>query len=235
MSLFADRSHDAADRGRSSVPSRPPLVLLRGERRPGAGRKVVPPPLGMSSTEGAERDAANSEASRVLEQVVGKFSGMLSATAARHRLDPAERDALTQELRLRLWRALKDNEAISSVSATYVQRATMSAALDLLRRRREREQALPDDDFSPSPAMRSSEHADVLLEASDVAQAVERALLVLPESRRAVVRLHLRGYEREEIGALLGWSEAKTRNLLYRGLEDLRNELTRMGFGPEAR
>jgi len=82
--------------------------------------------------------------------------------------------------------------------------------------------------------LRSSERADTLLEVSDVAQAVERALLVLPESRRAVVRLHLRGYDREEIASLLGWSEAKTRNLLYRGLDDLRTELTRLGFGPEA-
>jgi RNA polymerase sigma factor (sigma-70 family) len=240
MQSHADRSADRPpEQGRSTVPARPPLVLLRGERRPEAGRKVAPPPLGMSSfppPEGAEEwDATGSEASRVLEQVVAKFRGMLGAAAARHRLDPTERDALTQELRLRLWHALKDAATIGSVSATYVQRATMSAALDLLRRRRDREQALPDDDFSPAPALRSSERADVLLEASDVAQAVERALLVLPESRRAVVRLHLRGYERDEIGTLLGWSEAKTRNLLYRGLEDLRNELTRLGFGPEAK
>jgi RNA polymerase sigma-70 factor (ECF subfamily) len=110
----------------------------------------------------------------------------------------------------------------------------MSAALDLLRRRREREHTLPDDDYSAARTLHSSERADVLVEASDVAQAVERALQILPETRRAVVRLHLRGYEREEIGHLLGWSEAKTRNLLYRGLDDLRNELTRMGFGPEA-
>ncbi len=231
-------SGSSLERSHSSVGGRPPLVLLRGERRPDAGREVEPPPLRMSSSlppDSEDWGAAGGESSRVLEQVVAKFRGLLGAAAARHRLDPTERDALTQELRLRLWRALKDTATIGSVSATYVQRATMSAALDLLRRRRDRELALPDEDFTPSPAMRSSERADVLLEASDVAHAIERALLVLPESRRAVVRLHLRGYEREEIGPLLGWSEAKTRNLLYRGLEDLRNELTRLGFGPEAK
>ena len=42
--------------------------------------------------------------------------------------------------------------------------------------------------------------------------------------------LNLAGYHRNEIAQLLGWSEAKTRNLLYRGLEDLRKELTARGI-----
>lgn len=50
------------------------------------------------------------------------------------------------------------------------------------------------------------------------------------EARRVVVRMHLSGYEREEIIALLGWSDAKVRNLLYRGLQDLRERLTRAGY-----
>jgi len=48
-----------------------------------------------------------------------------------------------------------------------------------------------------------------------------------------VVRMHLAGHPREEIAALLGWSEAKTRNLLYRGMNDLRERLTGMGIGWE--
>jgi RNA polymerase sigma-70 factor (ECF subfamily) len=55
---------------------------------------------------------------------------------------------------------------------------------------------------------------------------------MLAESRRAVVRMHLAGYERHEIGDLLGWTEAKTRNLLYRGLADLREILESWGIGP---
>ena len=53
----------------------------------------------------------------------------------------------------------------------------------------------------------------------------------LPSGRREVVRMYLAGYGREEIGALLGWTEAKTRNLLYRGLENLRQSLTAKGIG----
>jgi RNA polymerase sigma-70 factor (ECF subfamily) len=45
--------------------------------------------------------------------------------------------------------------------------------------------------------------------------------------------MHLAGYPRQEIADLLGWSEAKTRNLLYRGLDDLRSRLTARGIGWE--
>ena len=45
------------------------------------------------------------------------------------------------------------------------------------------------------------------------------------------VRMHLAGYPREEIAKLMGWTEAKTRNLLYRGLADLRERLTAEGIG----
>ncbi|MDP1859779.1 MAG: sigma-70 family RNA polymerase sigma factor [Gemmatimonadaceae bacterium] len=178
---------------------------------------------------------ASGTSSRALERVVTSFRGLLDAASARLRLDPAERDALVQELRIRLWRALGDDGRIGSVSASYIHRTVMSAALDLLRRRRVREQALPDDDYIPAMALRSTDRADVRVETNDLMQAVERALLGLPDSRRAVVRLHLRGYHRDVIARLLGWTEAKTRNLLYRGLDDLRAELARLGYDPEAR
>jgi RNA polymerase sigma-70 factor (ECF subfamily) len=45
--------------------------------------------------------------------------------------------------------------------------------------------------------------------------------------------MYLAGYAREEIGQLLGWSEPKTRNLLYRGMDDLRARLAVRGIGKE--
>ena len=67
------------------------------------------------------------------------------------------------------------------------------------------------------------------LEHSELAAQVERAIDSLQPSRRPVVRMHLMGHSREEIARLLGWSEAKTRNLLYLGLADLRERLLAEG------
>jgi DNA-directed RNA polymerase specialized sigma24 family protein len=52
----------------------------------------------------------------------------------------------------------------------------------------------------------------------------------LPENRRRAVVLHLRGYRTEEIAQRAGWSNAKARNLVYRGLSDLRQRLSAAGF-----
>ncbi len=47
--------------------------------------------------------------------------------------------------------------------------------------------------------------------------------------------MYLAGYSREEVAKVMGWSEAKTRNLLYRGLADLREQLKEMGITWETR
>ena len=69
------------------------------------------------------------------------------------------------------------------------------------------------------------------LEGSELADRVARAIDEIPATRRPAVRMHLAGYPREEIARLMGWTEAKTRNLLYRGLADLRERLTAEGIG----
>jgi DNA-directed RNA polymerase specialized sigma24 family protein len=70
-----------------------------------------------------------------------------------------------------------------------------------------------------------------VLEGSELASKVVQAIEAIPESRRPAVRMHLAGYPREEIASLMGWTEAKTRNLLYRGLADLRERLVQEGIG----
>jgi RNA polymerase sigma-70 factor (ECF subfamily) len=70
---------------------------------------------------------------------------------------------------------------------------------------------------------------DQTLAESELAEQVERAVQSIQPSRRPVVRMHLLGHSREEIAQLLGWSESKTRNLLYRGLADVRERLLAEG------
>ncbi len=55
----------------------------------------------------------------------------------------------------------------------------------------------------------------------------------MPQARRTAVKLYLAGYRREEIARMLQWSEARTRNLIYRGLDELRDRLTALGLAPE--
>jgi RNA polymerase sigma-70 factor (ECF subfamily) len=59
---------------------------------------------------------------------------------------------------------------------------------------------------------------------------VGEAVESLMESRRRVVRLFLLNMTLQEIAIVLNWSEAKTRNLLYRGLDDLKRMLREKGI-----
>jgi RNA polymerase sigma factor (sigma-70 family) len=109
----------------------------------------------------------------------------------------------------------------------------MSATLDLIRRRRARpEEDLEAAESADSPETPAAAGPDALYEQSELGERIDRAVDELDEPRNVVVRLHLSGYHREEIAQLLGWTEPKVRNLLYRGLEDLRASLIERGIGP---
>jgi RNA polymerase sigma factor (sigma-70 family) len=175
-----------------------------------------------------ERDRISEQ----LESLVTRYAGALRSIAARYRLDAPDRDDLVQEVRVRLWRAL-DSERIEAIPASYLYRTATSAALDLIRRRRaSREDAMEDLPALERSVADGAPRPDQSAQLSDLAMQIERAIEAIPESRRRVVRMYLAGYNSTEIGALMGWSEAKARNLLYRGLGDVRERLASVGVAP---
>lgn len=171
--------------------------------------------------------------SAALEHVVQRFAAFIQQTAGRNGLSADEQDAAVQEVRIRLWKALETSENIRSAPASYVYRTTVSAVVDFIRRRRARREEGLDDKGVVEPVAKRSDEADARSHAGDIERAVERALGTLPAARQAVVRLHLVGYDRFEIADLMGWTEAKTRNHLYRSLELMRTQLKREGLDPE--
>lgn len=180
----------------------------------------------------ADRDDTLSPA---LHSLVARFAEMMRGVGARYGLGAADVDELVQEVRIRIWKSRPASELISTVSASYMYRTAVTAALTIIRRRRTKTHAgdEPLDERHESTALAALGPDDHLTQ-SVLVQQVESALSTLPASRLPVVRMYLVGHSREEIADLLGWSEAKVRNLLYRGLDDLRAALAERGVGPEA-
>src|SRR5262249_57108508 len=122
-----------------------------------------------------------------------------------------------QEVRMRLWRSScrPECERTELVSASFVYRVAVSAAVDLLRRRRARgaEQTVALDETQEPIADHSDPARSV--EESELSAQLARAIETITPSRRPVVRMYLAGYSREEVAKVMGWSEAKTRDLLY--------------------
>ena len=172
--------------------------------------------------------------SRALETVLNRFADRVRRVGLRHGLAGKDVDDLVQEVRVRLWKALQNGEKIEAAPASYIYRTAASAALDVLRRRRaRRETPVRVSRVTGEAILGEAPSPEVLMDGAELAERIGEAVGSLPDSRRSVVRMYLAGYGREEIADLLGWTEAKTRNLLYRGLADLRERLTSMGIGPE--
>jgi RNA polymerase sigma factor (sigma-70 family) len=190
---------------------------------------------------GGERPDAppptHDDASNALDTVIDRFGNLMYRVGRSLRLPDADIDEAIQDVRIRLWRALASGEGVDirRLPATYVYRTTMSAMLDLIRRRRSRrESSVESLETQVVPIASAIVAPDAGLEMDDLTRQVAAAIDEITESRRAVVRMYLAGYAREEIAQLLGWSEPKTRNLLYRGMDDLRARLKARGIGTEA-
>jgi RNA polymerase sigma factor (sigma-70 family) len=142
---------------------------------------------------------------------------------------------IEQDARIRLWRAIESEKELED-PASYVYRVGVTATIDAIRRvRARREEQLPDAG-SPENGMHAQlvsdwrSAPDVQAERHEIVDQVRQSLDALADNRRRAVALHLQGLTLEEIGHLLGWSAGKARNLVYRGLHDLRIELRRRGI-----
>lgn len=139
-----------------------------------------------------------------------------------HRVYPAFSDFdlqdIEQEVHIKIWKLLENQKLI--YPATYLYKIASTTAIDVLRRMKFKEQEPISD---ATPEVNSNEKTRL----SDV---LESVLLKLAEARQIAVRFYLQGYSADEISKLMEWSSARARNLLYRGLEDLRRMLKEEGI-----
>lgn len=187
-------------------------------RRPGR--------VGMSSAAGDTRCAF--DLSAALETVLDPFAGRLCAIGARFQLHPAELEELRQEVRLRLWRAIGDGDRIRALAATYLYRTASSSAMDLIRRRRSAGK-IPLDAPESLQLLDSGPSAHDELERAELTAHVDVIIGTIPASRREVVRLYLAGHRVCEIAARFGWTETRVRNLVFRGVAEVRARLRDAG------
>lgn len=152
------------------------------------------------------------EYSRLIRGVVRKVAGVNADRIA----DDAE-----QEILLALWQQVRQDRPIAS-PVSYIYRAAVRETVRLVRavhadRLQRIETARHSPSAEPDPLAR--------LEETRAADRIRAALARLPDDRRRAVQAHLAGLSAEEIGAVTGWSYNRTRNLVAKGLADLRRSL----------
>jgi len=189
---------------------------------------------------------ANKSGSAEVEErfnaVVEEFGVMLRRAIVR--LCPHDKglqfDDIEQEARLRLWRALQDERKVTNY-ASYLYRIAATATIDALRRVQARheeqleiliDQRTDDGDImlAPAPVKDSPER---LAESREAVDKVMSAVAKLPDAQRRAVGMYLQGMTSQDVADLMGWSEPKSRNLVYRGLKELRKSLREEGIDYE--
>lgn len=141
----------------------------------------------------------------------------------RYGLDP---DDIAQEVKLKIWRLLLSEKTIVNYTS-YIRKIVSSSVIDQIRKFR-REEGIYDIEKEKQVAEAELIAGEDFARFRDLEDVLRRAVDGLIESRRQVVKLYLLNLSIPEISSFLKWSPDKTRNLLYRGLADLKNKLKDM-------
>lgn len=135
-------------------------------------------------------------------------------------LDPED---ISQEIKIKIWKILHSEKEIKNYPS-YIRKIINSSVIDLLRKWKREENIFIYERQRKVSESKKDYLADLLSE-DCLRETIGEAVNSLIESRRKVVKLFLLSMTIEEISAYFNWSKDKTRNLLYRGLSDLKKIL----------
>lgn len=160
--------------------------------------------------------------SREYQELLDRFANFINAQIQKfnplhYGLDP---DDIAQDIRFKIWKVLLGEKNISNYPA-YIKKIVDSSVIDQLRKLR-REQRCHNYEKQKRVAERELFYSKELLPRKSLEEQIGKAVESLSDSRRQVVKLYLLNFNIREIALCLNWSPAKTRNLLYRGMNDLR-------------
>ncbi|HEX3130741.1 MAG TPA: RNA polymerase sigma factor [Thermoanaerobaculia bacterium] len=143
---------------------------------------------------------------------------------------------LVQVALLRVLEVHRRSEGNAQLSSSYLRKVAYSALIDEIRRwRRRKEVPLePEGEGIDPAAERATGNPDPEERSGgrEVGDAIRDCLGRMVAPRRSAVVLHLQGHSVPEIGRLMGWDGKKADNLVYRGMNDLRECLGSKGVRP---
>ncbi|MEM7049318.1 MAG: RNA polymerase sigma factor [Acidobacteriota bacterium] len=144
-----------------------------------------------------------------------------------------QEDDLVQVAMLRLVDVVSASEQPRQFNSSYLYKVAYSALVDEIRRlRRRREVALDNDEGEPMPIESQAVNPEGRMAGRQLGDEIADCLKGLIAPRRSAVTLHLHGHNAGETADLLGWGLKQARNLIYRGLADLRTCLLEKGVAP---
>src|SRR6185295_3289508 len=138
---------------------------------------------------------------------------------------------LVQVALVRILELRRKSEHDRDFSSFYLKRVAYSALVDEIRRlERRRESPLDDDEGQPLPLPSPGPDPERLRASRELGAGIRDCLAGLLRPRQLAVTLYLQDVSVVEAARLLGWELKHTRNLVYRGVADLRRCLEGKGL-----
>jgi RNA polymerase sigma factor (sigma-70 family) len=167
------------------------------------------------------------------EQLMARFTQFIRSLVQKYNLhkygiDP---DDICQDVRIKLWKLLCGEKNVINYPS-YIRKIVNSSVIDQLRKIR-KEEAIYSQEKQRQVAEQEQIYGSDLARYKTMEDIIGRAVNSLIESRRQAVKLYLLNLSVQEISDYLNWTVDKTRNLLYRGLADLKRALRKMDIDYE--
>jgi len=143
----------------------------------------------------------------------------------------SEREDLVQSALLRIVERTGSGEDIQIRSTSYLVKVAFSTIVDVMRRLHRR-RAAGVEEIEGSRSVRALEEVDSAPVRPEIPRAVRQCLARLTRSRRSAVMLYLQGFTAREAARALQLDQKAVKNLVFRGIHDLRSCLTDKGVTP---
>jgi RNA polymerase sigma factor (sigma-70 family) len=164
------------------------------------------------------------------ETLVRQYGRLISSVVRRvaGRSGDLVREDAEQKVLVALWRQVENEQTIEHPSS-YIYRIAVREAVRMMRQETARGQE-PLDEAGAVPARDPREGPYDTVARGEVRQKIEESLGELAPERQRAVRAHLAGFDVREVMEMYGWPYQKARNLIARGMLDVRNALERRGI-----
>jgi RNA polymerase sigma factor (sigma-70 family) len=170
--------------------------------------------------------ASRDERSRRIDDLVRKYAALVRSVVSRVG-GPAValvKEDVEQAVLISLWKQVEREQIIEN-PASYIYRAAVRETVRAVRR----ELARRPEPLEEGEGLTAAEDPFGAASAREQGDQIEACLAELGEEREHAVRAHLSGFDVEEIMERYGWTYQRARNLVARGMADLRAALTRRG------
>jgi RNA polymerase sigma factor (sigma-70 family) len=164
-----------------------------------------------------------------IDALVTRYGALIRRIVARvgGRAIAGGEDDIEQDVIVSLWKQVSREQTIDHPTS-YIYRAAVRETVRAVRRELERKEVSIDSTTEAS-AIAAAGDPSREFESIELRGAIEASIAALSPERALAVRAHLAGYDVAEIMRMYDWPYQKARNLVSRGIADLREALRREG------